>query len=203
MEKGDRVNEQEEYWRTNAEYHKRSPGDEASNYEFFRKALVGADLRWNCSILEFGCGTGANLRALKNCFSSPVLTGVELNRDAAERANADADVHCASILDGLPNAAYFAREYDLVLTKGLLIHIAPTDLPKAYQALVDATARYLLVCEYYSPQPRMIIYRGEKHRLWARDFAGEIIDAHGLVEEPGRKIGIAFVNNSDRWQWSR
>lgn len=184
--------DQEAYWLHNDAYHARSPGDEASNYEFFRKALRCADLRFNCSILEFGCGTGANLRSLKRCFTSPQLTGIELNRDAAEKANADAEVHCASILEGLPNAAYFARDYDLVFTKGLLIHIAPADLPKAYQALVDASDRYVLVCEYFSPQPRNIPYRGTTHVLWARDFAGEIIDAHGL-----KLVDYGFVSKRD------
>ena len=173
------MNAQEEYWSTNTEYHKRSPGDEASNYEFFRKALACADLRWNCSILEFGCGTGANLRALKGCFSSPILTGIEINPEAAKVASQDANVYVASILDTLP-IELEQSEQDLVITKGLMIHLAPNDLPNAYQALVDTTSRYLLIAEYFCTTPRMIPYRGENDRLWARDFAGEIIDMHGL-----------------------
>lgn len=182
------MNDQEAYWKNNTEYHKRSPGDEASNYEFFRKALACADLRWNCSILEFGCGTGANLRSLKGCFSSPVLTGIEINPVAAKIASQDAIVHVASIFDPLPPML----EQDLVITKGLCIHIAPADLPRAYRALVDATERYLLVCEYFCPTPRMIPYRGENDRLWARDFAGEIIDQHGL-----KLVDYGFVSKRD------
>lgn len=186
------MNEQEEYWKANTEYHKRSPGDEASNYEFFRKALKCADLRWNCSILEFGCGTGANLRALKGCFSSPVLTGIEINPEAAKVASQDAIVYVGSIFDPLP-IELEQTEQDLVITKGLLIHVAPADLPNAYRALVDTTSRYLLICEYFSPQPRMINYRGEDDRLWARDFAGELIDRHNL-----KLVDYGFVSKRDQ-----
>lgn len=183
---------QEDYWQANDAYHKRSPGDEASNYEFFRKALNCADLRWNCSILEFGCGTGANLRALKGCFASPVLTAVELNEGAAKVARADAEVYIGSILDGLPREAFMARDYDLVFTKGLLIHVAPADLPKAYDALVNATNRYILVCEYFCPTERMIPYRGENDRLWARDFGGELMDRSGFA-----LVDYGFISKRD------
>lgn len=182
-----KLNDQEQYWKDNDAYHQRSPGDEESNYHFFRKALACADLRWNCSILELGCGTGANLRALQNCFSSPQLTGVELNAEALAKAPTEARKVHASVLDWKPD-----DEWDLVITKGLLIHIAPADLLKAYQTLVDASNRYVLVCEYFCPTPRMIPYRGENDRLWARDFAGEIIDAHGL-----KLVDYGFVSKRD------
>lgn len=182
------MNDQEQYWKTNDAYHQRSPGDEESNYHFFRKALACADLRWNCSILEFGCGTGANLRALKRCYSSPYLFGAEINAEAGNKAIPDADVYCRSILQDWSHI----EPRDLVLTKGLLIHIAPADLPKAYQTLVDASNRYVLVCEYFCPTPRMIPYRGENDRLWARDFGGEIIDQHGL-----NLVDYGFVSKRD------
>jgi spore coat polysaccharide biosynthesis protein SpsF len=188
---GPALTDQEQYWQHNDAYHQRSPGDEESNYHFFRKALAKADLRWNCSILEFGCGTGANLRALKRPFTRPVLTGIEINSEAAKVASQDATVYVASIFDPLP-IELEQSEQDLVITKGLMIHLAPNDLPNAYRALVDTTSRYLLVCEYFSPQPRMIPYRGQDDRLWARDFAGEIIDQHGL-----KLVDYGFVSKLD------
>jgi pseudaminic acid biosynthesis-associated methylase len=184
------VNQQEEHW--NGEpgnaYHQRSPGDEEANYHLFRKALACADLKYNCSILELGCGTGANLRALQRCFSSPKLTGVEINRKAIEAMPTYARAIRASILDWQPD-----DEWDLTFTRGVLIHIAPDDLPAAYKTLVQASNRYVLVAEYYSPQPRMIPYRGVDDRLWARPFAEEIIKAHGL-----QLVDYGFVSKMDR-----
>jgi spore coat polysaccharide biosynthesis protein SpsF len=184
---------QEQYWKDNDAYHARSPGDEESNYHLFRKALACADLRWNCSITEYGCGTGANLRALTRCFTSPVLTGVELNDSAALVAHNTVEGGAAIEVGSILNGWKPLDPQDLVLTKGLLIHIHPEDLPRAYKTLVDASDRYVLTCEYYCPTPRMIPYRGHDDRLWARDFAGEIMAAHGL-----KLVDYGFVSKYDR-----
>lgn len=186
--------DQERYWKDNDAYHARSPGNEESNYHFFRKALACADLRWNCSILEFGCGTGANLRALKRCYSSPVLTGVEINQKVAESLYKDPnfDIYVGSVLDPFQ----MRDQQDLVITKGLLIHVAPADLPKAYKTIVDATSRYLLVCEYFCPTRRMIPYRGQNDRLWAADFAGELMNSQAFRD--GLKlVDYGFVSRRD------
>jgi spore coat polysaccharide biosynthesis protein SpsF len=47
-----------------------------------------------------------------------------------------------------------------------------------YDKLHAATGRYLLVAEYYNPQPVAIPYRGHGDRLFKRDFAGEILERH-------------------------
>ena len=147
MEKGGRLNPQEQYWKENDAYHARSPGDEESNFHFFRQALQHSDLRWNAKIMEFGCGTGANLRAIKRLYGSAELTGVELNEKAAWAAvqdlNTDADIETGSILE--ERFATLKDPQDMTFTKGLLIHIAPADLPRAYQMLVDASDRYVPV----------------------------------------------------------
>ena len=70
------------------------------------------------------------------------------------------------------------RTWDLVLVKGVLIHINPDMLPDVYDSLVAACSRYLLVAEYYNPSPVAIPYRGHSDRLFKRDFAGEIMDLH-------------------------
>ena len=44
--------------------------------------------------------------------------------------------------------------------------------------LTKSSAKYLLVAEYYNPEPVSIPYRGYSDRLFKRDFAGEILDAH-------------------------
>ena len=70
-----------------------------------------------------------------------------------------------SIFDFSPN-----QTWDLVLIKGVLIHINPDELDKVYEKLVTSCGRYLLVAEYYNPSPVTIPYRGHENRLFKRDL---------------------------------
>jgi spore coat polysaccharide biosynthesis protein SpsF len=71
-----------------------------------------------------------------------------------------------------------ARTWDLVLIKGVLIHVNPDKLLDVYKNLVSSCKRYLLVCEYYNRTPVSIPYRGHENRLFKRDFSGEIMEHH-------------------------
>jgi pseudaminic acid biosynthesis-associated methylase len=82
-------------------------------------------------------------------------------------------VFCGSIFD-FPSTS----RYELVLIKGVLIHINPEMLPATYQKLYDAAKRWLLICEYYNPSPMAIPYRGHSDRLFKRDFAGDMLDRY-------------------------
>lgn len=170
--------EQEAFWAGDfgSDYIGRNRSDEllAGNLSFFSKALgkVGRPL----SCLEFGANVGMNLRALKLLFPTLDCHGIEINAEAARGLGTvipESNVHNCSILDFRP-----ARTWDLVLIKGVLIHINPDSLPAVYERLAAATGGHLLVAEYYNPVPTAIPYRGHADRLFKRDFAGEILDAH-------------------------
>jgi pseudaminic acid biosynthesis-associated methylase len=85
----------------------------------------------------------------------------------------DTTVYPASLLDFITD-----ETFDLSFTMGVLIHIAPDDLRRAYRTLYNTSHRYILVAEYYSPKPVEIEYRGHAGRLWKRDFAGEMLDTY-------------------------
>jgi pseudaminic acid biosynthesis-associated methylase len=170
--------EQEAFWAGSFgnEYIARNQGDLllASNLDFFSKALRQA--RHLSSCIEFGANIGMNLRALKLLHPAQEQFGIEINPEAARQLGQvipPAHVAQQSILDYEPR-----RVFDLVLIKGVLIHIHPGSLPMVYDALHRCAARYLLVCEYYNPTPVTISYRGHSDRLFKRDFAGEILDRH-------------------------
>jgi pseudaminic acid biosynthesis-associated methylase len=101
------------------------------------------------------------------------LAAIEINPEAvAELRTIDGmEVHEGSILE--PHAA---KPYDLVLISGVLIHINPDALNQVYDNLHAASARYVLVAEYYNPTPVSVNYRGHSERLFKRDFAGEMLD---------------------------
>ena len=144
-----------------------------------RKDLCGRILRKVNSvhgIIEFGANDGSNLKAIRSLGPSTILAGVEINDAAYDRMKVVADfAFHGSMLDDLG-----VGKWDMSMTRGVLIHIAPEDLPKAYEALHQSSMRYICITEYYSPKPRMIPYRGKENLMWARDFAGELMDRYPL-----------------------
>jgi pseudaminic acid biosynthesis-associated methylase len=169
--------EQEKFWagEFGDDYTARNDGPRlvAANLAFFARVLGEAGAVR--SVLELGANHGLNLCALQALLPEASLTGLEINAQAAARLRTleRVEVVQASLLDWQP-----ARQYDLVFTKGVLIHIAPDRLAPVYDLLVRASARYILLAEYYAPAPVEVPYRGHSGRLFKRDFAGELLERH-------------------------
>ena len=125
------------------------------------------------SICELGANIGLNLRSLKALLPNCKLTGVEINSKAAAelRKWGEAEVFEQSLFDFSAE-----REYDLTFTSGVLIHLNPHLLPKAYDILYYSSRRFVCVSEYYNPTPVEVTYRDNKEKLFKRDFAGEMLD---------------------------
>ena len=174
--------EQEAFWagKFGTEYIQRNQGNAllASNLDFFAKAL--RTTRGVNTCIEFGANIGMNLKALRLLHPDQEQHGIEINADAADELSQIIPaerVYHSSILNFSPN-----RTWELVLIKGVLIHINPDELPRVYDKLVGSSSRYLLVAEYYNPAPVAMPYRGHTDRLFKRDFAGEIMDRHPQME---------------------
>jgi pseudaminic acid biosynthesis-associated methylase len=170
--------EQEAFWagEFGTAYIARNQGDAllASNLDFFSKSLRQARVPSSC--IEFGANIGMNLRALKLLHPAQQQFGIEINAEAAHQlAQVVPAPHVfqQSILDFQP-----AQTFELVLIKGVLIHINPQALPQVYDKLHQSCAKYLLLAEYYNPVPVSINYRGHAERLFKRDFCGELLDRH-------------------------
>lgn len=170
--------EQEIFWagEFGTEYIQRNQGNAllASNLHFFSQALRGA--RQLTSVIEFGANIGMNLKALKLLYPEMDRHGIEINAVAVQQLAHEiptGQAYHTSILDFQPS-----RTWDLVLIKGVLIHLNPDVLPQVYDKLVASAARYVMVAEYYNPVPVAIPYRGHTDRLFKRDFAGELMERH-------------------------
>lgn len=152
------------------------PGWVSSNTAFFATALESVP--YLNSVFEIGPNIGLNLAALRALYPNMSQAGVEINEHAAAKLeDQGVRVHRDSVTNHT-----VVDQADLSLSKGVLIHIKPELLPRAYDVLHRATRRYILIAEYYSPRPESILYRGEADRLFRRDFAGELMDAHPDVE---------------------
>lgn len=178
------MTEQEIFWagEFGDAYNARNEGPEldAGRLAMFARILRSAE--GIDSVVELGTNTGGNLWALRQLLPWAEFFGVEVNELAAvEAGNHGNVVHGSLFTEDLPVC-------DMSLAAGVLIHIAPDDLPIAYQRLYDLSNRYILVAEYYDPKPTMIDYRGHRDRLWKRDFAGEMMDRHPL-----RLVDYGFI----------
>ena len=166
---------QEAFWagQFGTDYIDRNRSDEllASNRAFFERALRKAGPISSC--VEFGANVGMNLKALRLLYPGIATKGVEINPDAAEELRkliGDDNVVEGSLFDWAGEPA------ELSFTKGVLIHINPDMLPTAYDRVYAASSRFILVAEYYSPNPVAIPYRGHEDRLFKRDFAGDMLE---------------------------
>src|SRR5258706_3967308 len=125
------------------------------------------------SVIEFGANMGLNLQCIRTLLPLAELAAVEINSHAVSELQKiqGLEIFSGSILEFSPR-----RSYDLVLTKGVLIHLEPASLEAAYDVMYKSCSRYICVAEYYNPTPVTVTYRGHDNRLYKRDFAGELLD---------------------------
>ena len=173
---GTKLTEQEEFWRGNfgTEYTDRNEGQklEASNVSLFAKIFAHVD--GIESVLEVGANRGLNLSAMSRLFPNQERDGIEINAAAAERLRGNTAVN--DVFEGSANSVVINKQYDLVLCKGVLIHLNPSALPECYARFSKWSKKYVLFAEYYSPSPTKIDYRGHSDKLFKRDFAGEFLE---------------------------
>ncbi|MEB0045455.1 MULTISPECIES: pseudaminic acid biosynthesis-associated methylase [unclassified Pseudomonas] len=171
------LSEQEKFWQGDFgnQYVDRNLGQPlvAANLALFAKALTRAGQI--DSLLELGTNAGNNLQALRQLLPQCELYGVEINSSAQAQAQA---LGIAQVWHGSLFDFPCLRTFDLTLSKGVLIHLAPTLLPAAYAQLYALSQRYILLAEYYNPAPVEVSYRGNNGKLFKRDFAGEMLDRY-------------------------
>ena len=168
--------DQEEFWagEFGTHYTERNNSEEllSSSLNLFSTILNKCeDIK---SAIEFGANRGLNLNALRLLVPNIELDAIEINKNAATELKKNSNIkniYNESILEWEPE-----KTYDLVIICGVLIHINPDYLKEVYKLLYKSSKKYILVSEYYNPTPVMIGYRGNKDKLFKRDFAGEIMD---------------------------
>lgn len=170
------LTEQEKFWagEFGNEYIKRNKGADslASKIYMFSQILRVEKIN---SCIEFGANIGLNLRAIQALMPSIKLAGIEINKEAATELRKINNIETfeKSIID-----FEAIKKYDLSFVCGVLIHINPDMLDRVYESLYESSNRYICVAEYYNPTPVEVSYRGNKGKLFKRDFAGELMDKY-------------------------
>ncbi|PPA03388.1 pseudaminic acid biosynthesis-associated methylase [Pseudomonas sp. MWU12-2312b] len=187
------LTEQEKFWQGDFgnQYVERNVGQPlvAANLALFAKALTRAGRIE--SLLELGTNAGNNLQALHQLLPQCELFGVEINASACAQART---LGIGQIWHGSLFDFPHERSFDLTLSKGVLIHLAPELLPAAYAQLYELSQRYILIAEYYNPSPVEVSYRGNSGKLFKRDFAGEMLDRYDDLQ----LLDYGFAYHRDR-----
>jgi pseudaminic acid biosynthesis-associated methylase len=125
-------------------------------------------------ILEVGCNTGMQLSGLQ-VMGFTNLWGIELQEYAVEKARSF--TRGINIIQGSGFDIPFKDGYfDMVFTCGVLIHIAPMDLPVFLKEMYRCTSNYIWGFEYYSDGFEEIKYRGNDGFLWKGDYVKFFLD---------------------------
>lgn len=179
------MTDQEKFWagKFGDDYTARMTGNKMieSNVVFFADAL--AKTKGIKTICELGCNKGLNLAALEYYDPSCIKTGIDINAHSLLELSIMFDelgleqpfTHHSSIADFNPE-----QQYDLVFTKGVLIHINPEQLHETYEKIYNLASKYILIAEYYNPEAVEVKYRGNYGKMYKRDFAGEMMDKYNL-----------------------
>lgn len=123
----------------------------------------------SASFLEVGCNVGNQLLLLQ-AQGYTQLTGIELQSYALARARSR--LKGIALEQGSALALPFEDQaFDVVFTSGVLIHIAPDDLPQAMREIHRCARHYIWGAEYFSPELTAVNYRGNDDLLWKMDYA--------------------------------
>ena len=131
------------------------------------------------SAYEIGCNSGWNLSAINNSLNGQNVKcyGCDLNARAVAQAKA------AGLDVGEGEIKTLTGDYDgfheLVFSSGVLIHIAPEEIKKMMQSIMDASCDYVLAIEYEDETEVEVEYRGHAGKLWRRPY-GRMYQGMGL-----------------------
>ncbi len=178
--------EQQEFWKGDfgRQYTDRNTRAHEEWNEFYIKLYGKTKMELNTAflghlapdspILEVGCNTGQQLEALKRQgFTN--LYGVEVQWYAVEKAKSL--LQNINVIQGSAFDLPFRDQYfQVVCTNGVLIHIAPADLPRIMDEMYRCSAKYIMGFEYYAPQLTAINYRGNEGFLWKGNYAQLFMD---------------------------
>ena len=169
------MSKQEELWagKFGDDYHKRN--ELIDRKKFWIDVLQRLDTTNILTALEVGAGKGDNLRALDwYLLSIKELTGLELNKGACKvMQQSGFKVWNKAVL-----SASIVPRFDLVVTRGFLMHVPDADVSATLDRIYNWSKRYIILAEYYSPVRREVEYHGHGDALWIDDFAGKMLERY-------------------------
>lgn len=165
------INNQEKFWINEiaSSYIKSNDDfDTEIGIKAWNQMLKELDKNDLSSFLECGSNIGRNLKFLSLLIPNSEINVIEISPEALDIVKKRFRIK-ESFQGSIKNSE-FQRSFDLVFTSGVLIHINPDDLLLSMEKMYHHSRKYILIAEYFNRTPVEIEYRGERNRLFKRDF---------------------------------
>ena len=155
------------------------------------------NLKW-LSLMEVGCGAGANLVRIVKFFPGRQVGGIDVNPEAiafAQTQFTNALLKVGST-ENIPFSDYFC---DVVLSDMCLIYVGPLKIKKHLEEIGRLARNFVIFCELHSPsvwQRFMIKWKeGQNVFNWPR-----LLEKNGFYDIQAYKIEKEFWPESDLQQ---
>jgi pseudaminic acid biosynthesis-associated methylase len=171
------ANQQETFWKneiTQSYVTDNSRFDEILGQTAWKRMLTKVDTEGIISYLDCGSNIGRNIAVLKKILplsNSNIIEIAELPFRICTTTFEIKDSFLGSIKD-----ARFKKQFELVFSMGVLIHVHPDELLETMRNMFNLSSRYIILGEYFSRTPIMINYRGEEDKLFKRDFGRYFVE---------------------------
>lgn len=148
-------------------------------------SAVLATIPWK-SLLEIGCGAGANLINILKHFQGRQLGGIDINPEAiavAQKAFSGGQFRVNSADDIM----FSDKATDVVLSDMCLIYVGPWQINKYIREIKRITRNYVVLCEFHSPSlwKRLnLLFHSGHHAYNYR----KLLTKHGFYDIQVKKI---------------
>jgi pseudaminic acid biosynthesis-associated methylase len=129
------------------------------------------------SVLEVGCGQGANLAPIARRLAPADVWGVDVSEIALDRARVNAP-GVNVVLSRARQLPFRDGLVDLTFTVGALIHQPEESLASVIDEIVRCSARFVLWGEYHADRTEEVPYHGEHGSLFRRDYGALYAKLH-------------------------
>lgn len=150
-------------------------------------AQMTKNLEGVTSVLECGCNIGRNINILDHLMPEAEKTIVEISPAAfnivTSRYKLVDPQNCS-----IQSSDFKGKQFDLVFTTGVLIHIAPENLLDNLSKIYTLSRRYILFCEMFSRTPKTVRYKDEDDLLFTRDYGRFFLENF-----PARVVDYGFL----------
>ena len=164
-------------WNKYTDENKENISGDISNFLYYLSIALGTK-----KICEAGCNIGNNLTAFPSDYS---VYGFDLNDSALEKAKKR---HPNFTFEhGSLNKIPFPDSFfDLIFTRGVLIHIKADLLDEILTELLRTTKKWIINLEYHGEDGKMIKWKRGNELLWYRN-----------MKERWEKYNVDIISNVD------